>query len=64
MATPKRGPLKIDLEGADGKRKIDAQWCPITGKYFVTINGVRYSWTATEFAAHFRRWLLRQRKST
>jgi hypothetical protein len=61
MATPKRGPLKIDLVGRDGARKIDAEYCPLTGRFHVRIGGQRYHWTATEFATRFRQWLLRQR---
>lgn len=61
MATPKRGPLRVDLRGRDGRRKIDAEWCPLTGRYHVRIGSRRYHWTATEFAGHFRHWLLRQR---
>ena len=61
MATPKRGPLKIDLTGLDGKRKLDAEWNPLMGRYVVTVGKKPYYWTATEFSAMFRKWLLRQR---
>jgi hypothetical protein len=39
MATRKRGPLKVDLTGLDGQRKIDAEWCPLTGRFHVRIRG-------------------------
>lgn len=61
MATPKRGPLKIDLTGRDGHRKIDADYNPLMGRFVVRIGRHRYYWTATEFAKHFRKWLARQR---
>lgn len=32
MATPKRGPLKVDLTGKDGTRKMDADHCPMANK--------------------------------
>ena len=63
MATPKRGPLKVDLTGLDGKRKIDAEWNPLMGKYHVRIGGRSYYWTATQFSEMFRKWLLRQKES-
>lgn len=63
VATRKRGPLKVDLTGIDGKRKIDARYCPISDQYSVRIGNRRYRWTATEFADHFRRWLIRQKES-
>ncbi len=61
MVTPKRGPLKIDLTGIEGTRKIDAEYCPFGNRYRVRIGKRSYNWTATEFAEHFRRWLLRQK---
>lgn len=61
MATRKRGPIKIDLTGVDGASKIDAEYNPIIDRYFVRIGTKRYSWTASEFAKHFRRWLVRQK---
>lgn len=61
MPTRKRGPLKIDLTGRDGAVKIDAQFCLITGRYFVRIGKRKHNWSATEFAKHFRGWLVRQK---
>jgi len=61
MATRKRGPMKIDLTGVDGAAKLDAEFNPIVGKYFVRIGKRRYCWTATEFAKFFRQWLVRQK---
>lgn len=61
MATPKRGPLKIDLTGKDGTRKLDASYNAITGRYRVRIGKREYWWTATQFAANFRGWLVRQK---
>lgn len=61
MVTPKRGPLKIDLTGIEGTRKIDAEFCPFSNRYRVRIGKRRYVWTATEFADNFPKWLLRQK---
>lgn len=61
MATRKRGPLKIDLTGLDGASKIDADFCPITNRYRVRIGKREYRWSATQFAEHFRKWLVRQK---
>jgi hypothetical protein len=61
VVTPKRGPIKIDLTGIDGKRKIDAWYNPITNRYDVRIAKRSYDWSATEFAKHFRHWLIRQK---
>lgn len=64
MTTPKRGPLKIDLTGVDGKRKIDAEWSAFDNRYYVSIGNRRYRWTATQFASHFRKWLVRQQENS
>ena len=64
MSTPKRGPIKVDLTGPDGKRKLDVEWDPLTQKYVVSVwgGGKRYHWSATQFATNFRKWLFRQRE--
>ena len=62
MVTPKRGPIKVDLSGVDGKRKIDAEYSPIMGQFVVRIGKRTYYWTATQFADHFRKWLVRQKR--
>lgn len=61
MATRKRGPIKVDLTGIDGEAKIDAEFSPIDGQYHVRIGKRRYYWTATQFAEHLRKWLVRQK---
>jgi hypothetical protein len=62
MSTPKRGPIKVDLTGPDGKRKLDVEWDPFSQKYIVTVrDGKIYHWSATQFATYFRKWLLHQR---
>ena len=63
MATPKRAPVKVDLTGPDGKKKLDIEWNALTQKYVVSVRGGKtYHWTATQFATYFRKWLLRQRE--
>ena len=61
MATRKRGPIKVDLSGIDGAAKIDADFNPIVNQYLVRIGNRRYRWTATQFAEHIRKWLVRQK---
>ena len=61
MSAPKRGPLKVDLIGADGKGELDVQWNPLVQKYVASVrDGRTYQWTAAQFAAYIRKWLLRQ----
>ena len=60
MATPKRGKTRVDLTGVDGKSKMDVRYNPITRRYDVTIGKRGHNWSATEFAEHFRHWLIRQ----
>ena len=63
MATPKRGPVKVDLAGPDGKKKLDVVQNALSQKYVESVRGGKtYDWTATQFAAYFRKWLLRQRE--
>jgi len=62
MVTQKRGPVKIDLIGPDGKKKLDVERNTVVQKYVVSVRGGKtYHWTATQFAAYFRKWLLWQR---
>ncbi len=62
MTTPKRGPIKVDLTGPDGKKKLDVEWNEFKQKYAVKVRGgSTYYWSATQFATYFRKWLLRQR---
>ena len=63
MATPIRGPVKVDLTGPDGKRKLDVEWNALAQKYVVSVRGGGTDhWTATQFAPYSRKWLLRQRE--
>lgn len=39
MATPKRGPTKVDLTGTDGKKKLDVEWNEFAQKYEVKVRG-------------------------
>jgi hypothetical protein len=62
MSTPKRGPIKVDPTGPDGKSKLDVQWDPFIQKYVVKVrDGRNYHWSATQFATCFRKSLIRQR---
>ncbi len=60
MSTPERGPIKVDLIGPDGKSKLDLQWEPFIQKYVVVRDGRNWHWSATQFAAYFRKRLIRQ----
>jgi len=62
MATPKRGPMKVDLHDGNRKTKMDVEYIPLLDRYVVKIGKREYEWTASEFASHFRRWLMRQKE--
>ena len=55
--------MQVDLTGPDGKSKLDVQWDPFMQKFVVKVRDDRnYHWSATQFAAYFRKWLIRQRE--
>ena len=63
MSARKRGPIKVDLTEPDAMSKLDVQWYPFIQKYVVKVrDGRNYRWSATQFAAYFRKWLICQRE--
>ena len=65
MATPKRGPGNVDLTTIGGEKvKLDFSYNPIMNQFIVRKGRRKFYWTATEFADHFRGWLVRQKDNS